>query len=127
MTNLSNAMGKIKNAENVGKKEVMLRPVSKLIRDVLDVILKNGYIGGYEYIDGKGKDSIKVKLIGKINRCAVITPRFPCKYTDFERFEKRYLPAKNFGIIVLSTPFGVMNHVEAKSKKIGGVLLAYVY
>lgn len=127
MTNLSNAMGKIKNAENVGKRDVMLKPVSKLIRDVLEVIQKKGYIGAYEYIDGNGKDSIKVNLIGKINKCAVITPRFPCKFTDFERFEKRYLPAKGFGIIILSTPFGVMDHIEAKSKKIGGVLLAYVY
>jgi small subunit ribosomal protein S8 len=39
----------------------------------------------------------------------------------------RYLPAKEFGILIMTTPKGVMTHKQAKEENIGGILLAYVY
>ncbi|HNR45412.1 MAG TPA: 30S ribosomal protein S8, partial [Methanofastidiosum sp.] len=36
-------------------------------------------------------------------------------------------PAKEFGILIMSTPNGVMSHKKAKEQNIGGILLAYVY
>ena len=46
---------------------------------------------------------------------------------EYEKFEKRYLPAKGFGIIIVSTPKGLMIHKEAISKVTGGKLIAYCY
>ncbi len=46
---------------------------------------------------------------------------------EFEKFEKRFLPAKDFGFLILSTSKGIMTHLAAKEKSIGGKLLAYVY
>ena len=46
---------------------------------------------------------------------------------DFEKYEKRFLPAKDFGIIIMTTPQGIMTHIEAKKKSTGGKLLAYCY
>ncbi|MDZ4226799.1 MAG: 30S ribosomal protein S8, partial [Candidatus Pacearchaeota archaeon] len=60
-------------------------------------------------------------------KCGVVKPRFPVKLDEFEKFEKRYLPAKNFGIIIVSTSNGIMTHIEAKEKKLGGRLIAYIY
>jgi len=37
------------------------------------------------------------------------------------------LPARDFGLLVLSSNQGVVSHREAREKKIGGRLLAYVY
>ena len=45
----------------------------------------------------------------------------------FEKFERRYLPAKDLGILFVSTPKGIMTHYDAKAKKLGGKLLAYCY
>ena len=42
------------------------------------------------------------------------------QFHDFEKFEKRYLPAKNFGILIVTTPEGIMTHYEAKERGIGG-------
>ena len=78
------------------------------------------------YEDGKA-GLIKVNLNGNINKCGVIKPRFAVKRKDFEKFEKRYLPAKDFGIIIISTPDGLMTHIQAKEKNLGGRLIAYVY
>lgn len=119
---LADAMITIKNAENVGKNECLV-PNSELIKNVLETMKRAGYINGYRM----NKRDISVELSGKINRCKVVSPRYSCKYTEFEKFEKRYLPTKQMGIIILTTSSGVVDHKEAKVKKLGGKLLAFVY
>jgi len=124
---LADALSTIKNAEMTGKPDCTLRPASKLIGNVLKVMKEKGYIGDFEFIDDGKSGIFKVQLKGKINKCGVIRPRHAVKNTDFEKWEKRYLPAKGFGSIILTTPDGVMTHSEARDSGIGGELLAYVY
>ncbi|MBU2589716.1 MAG: 30S ribosomal protein S8 [Nanoarchaeota archaeon] len=124
---LATAMSNIQNAEKIGRKEVIIRPYSKMAKKVLEIMQNHHYIGDFEIIeDGKG-NFIKINLIGAINKCGVIKPRFSVKKDNFEKFEKRYLPAKDFGIIILSTSQGVLTLEEAKEKVIGGRLIAYIY
>ncbi|OYT43593.1 30S ribosomal protein S8 [Candidatus Bathyarchaeota archaeon ex4484_40] len=88
---------------------------------------ENGYIGEFEFIDDGRTGKFRVQLLGRINKCGAIRPRFPVKADEIEKWEKMYLPAKGIGVLVISTPEGVMSHHEAKKRKIGGRLLAYVY
>lgn len=124
---LSNAMSAIKNAELVGKSKVEIRPASKLIGKVLNVMKEYGYIKGFEVKDDHKGGVIIVELSGRINDCGAVRPRFSVKRTEYERFEKRYLPARDFGILIVSTTEGVMSQKEAMERGLGGVLLAYVY
>jgi len=124
---LAAALTKMLNAERVGKKEVVIRPASKLIKKVLNLMNENNYIGIFEEnTDDKG-GLLKVHLLGNVNKCGVIKPRFSSKNREFEKWEKRYLPAKDFGIILVSTPLGIITHLQAKEKKVGGKLIAYCY
>lgn len=124
---LANALSKILNSEKIGKKEVLIMPQSKTIRAVLDILNEQGYVGKYEIVqDGKG-NHLKLSLLGKVNKCGSIKPRHALGFRDFERFEKRFLPAKNFGLLVVSTPQGLLTHEQAKEKRVGGRLLAYCY
>ena len=70
---------------------------------------------------------MKVELLGAINKCGAVKPRFTVKNNEFEKFEKKFLPAKDFGFIVVSTSQGIMTHIEAKQKSLGGKLIAYFY
>ncbi len=124
---LADALSTIKNAEIIGKSDCTIKPASKLIGNVLKVMKDKGYIGDFEFIDDGKSGNFKVQLKGKINKCGVIRPRHSVKNTEFEKWEKRYLPAKGFGSIILTTPGGVMTHSEARDNGIGGELLAYVY
>ncbi len=127
MDPIADAMTRIKQAEDARKKEVTLRPASKLLGNILSVMQKRGYIGEYEYIDdGKG-GMYKVKLLGRINDCKAVKPRHPIKMMEIENWEKRFLPAAGIGILILSTPVGVIDNEDAKKRKIGGRLIAYVY
>jgi len=124
---LSNAMSAIKNAELVGKSVVEIRPASKLIGKVLNVMKEYRYIRGFEVKENNKGGVIVVELAGRINDCGAVRPRFSVKRTEYERFEKRYLPARDFGILIVSTTEGVMSQKEAIERGLGGVLLAYVY
>lgn len=123
---LADALSAIKNAERVGKKECYVK-ASKLIHGVLRVLQKNGYIGAFELIsDGKG-GLFRIELKGKILNCNAIRPRFSIRVDEFEKWEKRYLPARDVGILILSTPKGIMDNKTAKSQRTGGKLLAFCY
>jgi len=124
---LADACSSIKNAEIVSKKIVVINSASRLIGKCLRILQNYEYIGEFEIIEDGRNGKFKVQLIGKINRIGVIKPRYPVKAKDIEKIEKRYLPAINFGIIIMSTPNGVMSHIEAKKQNVGGRLLAFVY
>jgi len=118
---------KLRNAEMASKKSCMLKPASKFIGEILKVAKENTYIEDYKAIDEKGVLSYEVKLNGRMNTCKGIQPRHAVKRQGFEKFEKRYLPARDVGILVVSTPQGVMSHRDAKKKGIGGRLVAFIY
>jgi small subunit ribosomal protein S8 len=124
---LANALSVIKNSEETGKQECLINPASKIIGNVLKVMQDEGFIGEYEFVDNGKAGILKVKLIGRINKCGVVKPRFAVGKADMEKWEKRYLPARNFGFLILTTSQGVMSHYDAARKGIGGEILAYVY
>lgn len=124
---LANALSLIKNAELKGKGKCVIQPSSKLIGGVLTLLKEKGYVGEFEYIYEGKAGVFQVKLQGNINNCGVIKPRYPIKRDELEKWESRYLPAQDFGLLILTTTKGIISHDEAKKNGIGGKLLAYVY
>ena len=127
MDPLANSLNHLSNCERVGKNMAYIKPASKLIGRVLKVMQDKGYIGNFEYIEDGKSGIYKVELIGHINKCGAVKPRYAVKKNEFEKFEKRYLPAKGFGLLIVSTSQGLMTHEEAKAKGVGGRLISYVY
>ena len=124
---LANALSTIKNAERKGKGRCIIQPSSKIIGGVLNLLKDRGYVGNYEFVDDGKAGIFQVDLTGNINNCGVIKPRYPIKMNDLERWESRYLPARDFGLLILTTTEGIISHNDARKKGIGGKLLAYVY
>lgn len=123
---LSAVLSKINTYEEKSKDKVLVQS-SKLIKAVLSKLQSLGYIAGFEEIrDSKG-NLVKVKLAGTINKIGSIKPRFALKKEEFEKFEKRYLPAKGFGVLIVSTNKGLLTHDQAKKQGVGGRLIAYCY
>jgi small subunit ribosomal protein S8 len=124
---LSNLLSQIKTYEDSGKKELITKNNSKVIRKVLAIMQEHKYVGGAEEIKDSKGDLLKIFLLGNINKTGVIKPRFSVKKETYEKFEKRFLPAKDFGILIVSTSQGMMTHIEAKKKSLGGKLISYCY
>jgi small subunit ribosomal protein S8 len=123
----ADAIVHIKNSDFVAKKHCDIKPTSKLLEKVLKIMADEKYIAGYNIKSREGKEYFYIELNGNIGGCKAIKPRFAVNNVNFDKFEKRYLPAKGVGILLVSTSEGVMTHIEAKKKNIGGRLLVYVY
>jgi small subunit ribosomal protein S8 len=124
---LNDAMSTIKNAASVGKSECTIRPSSKLIGRVLKVMQEYGYINQFEFVEDGKAGVFKVRIQANKHDCGVIKPRYSVQKNDLERFESRYLPAQDFGVLIMTTTAGVVSHARAKELGVGGKLLAYVY
>ncbi|MCS7142601.1 MAG: 30S ribosomal protein S8 [Aigarchaeota archaeon] len=116
----------LQNNEMVRNKEFVYS-YSKLVVNVLKTLQRFGYIGTFEHIDDGRGGKVIIQLLGRINKAAPINPRFSVSYTDYEDWEKLYLPSRDIGILVVTTNNGVMSHREAKEKRLGGKLLGYVW
>ncbi|MEM0149573.1 MAG: 30S ribosomal protein S8 [Candidatus Micrarchaeaceae archaeon] len=126
MDRLADAINKIKTNERIGRRECTLYS-TKLVKAVLDVLKRSSYIGDYEeFEDGKFK-YLKVKLSNRINDIGVVKPRYSIAYGFMQKYEMMYIPSRDFGALIISTPQGVMTNKEAYEKHVGGRLLAYVY
>ena len=123
---LSDVLSAIKNGDKNGKRET-ITPTSKTIKNVLLILQKYNFIGDFEYIDDNRGGKFRVQLLGKINDCNSIRPRFSVKKDEYEKWEKRYLPAFGLGLLIVSTSQGLLTHNDAKEKGLGGTLLGYVY
>ncbi len=123
---LTDVLYSLNHAEKFGKRECTV-PANSMVKDVLLVMQKSGYIGSFEFIaDGKQGHFI-IQMAGKINKSRAIRPRFAAKKQGFGKFESRYLPARGFGLLIVSTPKGVMSQEEARKQGLGGKILGYIY
>mmetsp|Transcript_23777 Transcript_23777/g.35263 ORF Transcript_23777/g.35263 Transcript_23777/m.35263 type:complete len:131 (-) Transcript_23777:63-455(-) len=127
MSVLADALKTIYNAEKRGKRQVVLRPSSKVIVKFLQAMQQHGYIGEFEIIDDHRSNKIVVELIGRVNKCGVISPRFDVKLDEIEKWVVNLLPSRQFGQILLSTTYGIMTHEEARRKKTGGKIIGFFY
>jgi small subunit ribosomal protein S8 len=124
---LNDALVALRHADAEGRPHVRLAPTSKLIAEVLRIFREHQFIEEFTFVSNGRGGEYDVKLSRRINSCGVIKPRISVPHDRLERYEARFLPAQDFGLLVLSSNQGVVSHTEAREKKIGGRLLAYVY
>ncbi len=131
--NLSDPLGdmltRIRNAQQVGKGTVMT-PASKLRERVLEVLMREGYIRGYERReDALGRTQISIELkyyegrpvIRSISRVSKPGRRIYSSIKDLPKIRS------GLGISILSTPRGVMSDADARAANVGGEVLCQVF
>lgn len=124
---LADALSSMTNALKNGKKECLIKPTSKLVNKVIELFKREGYIENFQVVADNRGGSIKILFNGNMNQAMAIKPRFSAKKDEIEKFEKRYLPARELGCLIVSTPKGLVTHQELKEQGTGGKLIAYVY
>lgn len=124
---LASVLSKLQNAQRLGSSDITTKSNSKVIRAVLKIMQENGYIASFSETEDKKGNLLTLKLSGMLNKTGVVTPNFTVKAGNFEMFEKRYLPAKDFGVLIVTTSKGMMTHKQAKEQNLGGKIVAYAY
>jgi len=118
---VADTLNQIMNAKKAGKTEVVVNKHSKLLRNILDIAKQAGYL---DYsIDGT---KLIIKIV-QLNEIMAIKPRYTVTVKKINNYVKRFLPARNFGFVIVSTNQGLMKHEEAEEQNLGGCLVAYVF
>lgn len=124
---LNDCLNAINNAEKAGKRQVLIRPSSKVIVKFLSVMQQHGYIGEFEEVDDHRSGKIVIQLNGRINKTGCINPRYNVRLADMEKWTVKLLPSRQFGFVVLTTSAGIMDHEEARRKHVSGKILGFFY
>jgi len=124
---LGDMLTRIRNGQRARMTEVK-SPVSKLRRNVLEVLQREGYIRGYRQ-DEQGFRELAIELkyhngepvIRELRRVSKPGRRV---YRGVEDLPQIY---NGLGIAILSTPRGVMSDSEAREAHVGGEVLCMVF
>jgi len=124
---ISDMLTRIRNANLVKKSEVIF-PFSKMKYELGKILEQEGFIKKLEEFDEKGK-KIRIELKYKNNEPAIQDLRRVSKpgnrvYNGYKELPK-LLPT--LGVMIVSTPKGLMTHQEAKKRKLGGEVICEVY
>ena len=125
---IADLITRIRNAVMVGKNEILV-PTSKLKTQVVEVLVKNGYVSGYEVTDGKPRGVLKVTInepgtVAEINEISKVSKPGRRVYSAAED-----LPTikSGRGMVIVSTSKGLMTGREAKKQRLGGEILVKVW
>lgn len=118
---VSDVLNEMMNAKKAKKTSIVTWRSSKLLVRILDMMKSYGYID-YELKDDKLMINLK-----EITECKTVKPRYSVDNKNIEKYVRRFLPARNFGYVIISTSKGLMTHQEAQENKLGGSLIAYFY
>ncbi len=128
MDPIANMLTTLNNAQRVGKQRAAI-PYSRFTKSMLDVLQKKGIIAKVRL-----QASPKAKLIVTLVYDEHDTPRIrgvrrlstPGRrlYVKQDKIPNNY---RGFGIIILSTPKGLMDDNEARREKLGGELVCAIW
>ncbi|HVY01435.1 MAG TPA: 30S ribosomal protein S8 [Candidatus Nanoarchaeia archaeon] len=121
---VADGLNQMMNALRAKKTSLTLKKHSKLLLSILAIAKLKGYVTSYKVAEDGRQLTIE---LGKLNGCNAVKPRFVVQVDEIEKFASRYLPARDLGIIIISTSQGIMTHQTAIEKNVGGSILAYMY
>jgi small subunit ribosomal protein S8 len=126
---IADMLTRIRNA-NMAEKKIVQMPHSKMKSEILRILKAEGFIKDYTVENAAGKSMLNVFLKYTMDREPVIQglrriSKPSCrKYVNAEELPR---VLGGIGLAILSTSSGVMTDNEARSKKIGGEVLCYIW
>jgi len=119
---VSDGLNQVMNAKRAKKNSATLKKYSKVLLAIFAIGKLRGYIKDFK----TSKTELHVEF-GKLNACKAIKPRYVVKANTINKYVRRYLPARDLGILIISTSKGLMTHQTAIEKNLGGSVVAYFY
>ena len=125
---IADMLTRIRNANNAKHESVDI-PASNMKKSIADILVKEGYIKGYQIVED-GKQGIirvalkyngKEKVIKGLRRVSKPGLRIYASCEDMPRV------MNGLGVAIVSTSKGIMTDKEARKNNIGGEVLAFVW
>lgn len=128
MDTIANMLTTIKNAQAVRKVTIDV-PASTFKNAILKILKEKGYIKDAKLIIKNKKGNIKILLAyqnkkGQIEHIKRISKPGLRVYVNYKKIPR---PLSGLGLVILSTPKGVLEGEEARRKKTGGEIICEIY
>ena len=126
---IADMLTRVRNAQSAGKATVSM-PSSKKLVEIVRIMEQEGYIRGYEVIDGEPRDTLEVtlkygpkkaKTIRGIKRISKPGLRIYAGKDELPRV------LGGLGTAIISTSHGVMADRDARKEGVGGEVIAYIW
>lgn len=127
MDPISDMFIRIKNARRAGHDAVLI-PYSKFKHEIARALERAGMVGALERKGKRVRKILEIKLLAPDQQTAFTDVRLlstPSRrlYSSYKELK----PVRRGGIMLLSTPQGVMSSIEARRARVGGQLIAEIW
>ena len=126
---IADMLTRIRNANNAKHATVDI-PASNMKKAIADILVEEGYVKGYQVVENGNQGIIRVtlkygdgkaKIIRGIRRVSKPGLRIYAGYEDMPKV------MNGLGVAIVSTSKGIMTDKKARSLKVGGEVLAFVW
>ena len=126
---IADMLTRIRNAL-VARHESVEVPMSKMKKAIADILTEEGFINGYDVVEGEVQSVMKVNLKYGPNNEKVISGIKRISKPGLRVYaNSENLPVvlNGLGIAIISTSMGIMTDKKARAAHLGGEVLAYVW
>ena len=125
---IADMLTRIRNANQLRYVEVEM-PTSKMKEEIARILKEEGFISDFKVVEAEKQNNLvlnlkynkKERVITGLKRISKPGLRVYAKWTDIPSV------LNGLGIAIVSTSEGVMTGRDAKNKKLGGEVLAYIW
>ena len=126
---VADMLTRIRNANTAGHATVDI-PASKIKKNIAEILVKEGYIKGYEVVAGETQDIIRVTMKYGPEKTKVISGIKKISKPGLKVYAKANEVPKvlgGLGIAIISTSSGLITDKEARKLGVGGEVICYVW
>ena len=126
---VADMLTRIRNANTAGHAEVDV-PASKIKKNIAEILLKEGYIKGYEVVENPPQNIIKIQMKYGYDKQRVITGIKRISKPGLKVYAKKDEVPKvlgGLGIAIISTSSGLITDKQARELGVGGEVICYVW
>lgn len=126
---IADMLTRVRNAHSVGKQTVSM-PSSKKLVEIARIMSEEGYVAGYDIIEGEPRATLEIELKYGEKKAKTIRGIRRISKPGLRIYAgKDELPRVlgGLGTAIISTSNGVMADRDARKKGIGGEVVAYIW
>lgn len=122
---IADLLVRIKNASMVNKFEVLV-PYSKMKEAILGILVSEGFVKSFDILEDESKKNIKIylsvtKRFTHLKQISKPGQRIYSKSKDIPN------PIRGLGLVIVSTPKGVVKARDAAKQGVGGELICEIW
>jgi len=126
---VADMLTRIRNANTVGHATVDI-PASKMKKSIAEILVKEGYIKGFNIIDDGKQGIIRVQMKYGADKERVISGLKKISKPGLKVYAKSDEVPKvlgGLGVAIISTSNGIVSDKEARKLGVGGEVICYVW